>query len=146
MTNRLQDIQVLRAEASTTTDLNKQKVLYSRVLQQSPKNSFIYLTFALLLLSQKKHKEAKQKFKKAIVLAPNNESLYSKWLEALYWHGQWGEVAVFIETFRHKFYHQHFLENSLGVCFLHLKDYDKAIECFKKAIGMVKGFKIAEMN
>jgi len=146
MTNRPEDWDRLENRSRYGSYPNKKAVLYTRMLRLCPSNPHPYLALALQLLKQRKYEKAKQKFKKSIQISPKMLSLYNDWLEALYFERQFEEIILFVEKYPDKFSVPENIQNTLGMCFLHLGDFDKAIKCFENVTRENADFEMAYFN
>ena len=147
MVSLSEDLGLFEHEIVTSSDSNKSIVLCTRMLKICPDKSVPYSLWALRLLKQRQHSKAKQKFLKSIQISPNNVDRYDDWLEGLYYAREFEEVILLAERDSpNKFEFPHLIQNTVGVCFLHLGDYENAIKCFQKAISIKADYELAYFN
>jgi len=104
------------------------------------------LRWAVGLLKQKQYAKAKKKFKRAIQISPDRYHLYNEWLNALYSAREFEEVIFLVEKYLDRFSNKCIAQNTMGVCFLHLGDYENAIKTFEKVTLMKDDYYLAYYN
>jgi len=141
-----EDLDRLEDKVLVSSNLKETMVLRTRMLKISPDNSFIYSKWAIQLLKQRQYRKAKQKFKRSIIISPDSVKPYDDWTTGLYLEREFEEVIMLLEKYHKKFTFPHNVQNTIGVCFLHLGDYDNAITRFRKAILMKSSSELAHFN
>ncbi len=146
MVSLLEDLNQLEDDFVLSSNSKESLVFCTRMLKLYPNKPGSYLKWALQLLKQKKYQKAKQKFKKAIQISPNNVDLYDDWAVGLYFAREFEEVMLFVEKYPDKLEYPHLTQNTLGICYLHFGDYENAIKYFQKAILVKDNDEIGYFN